>query len=106
MGGGSEAEQSYNLIRKAMTNAVVTPFFDREQLTCVFTDASDDFWGMVITQIPPEEEGLPVHEQTHKPLAFVSGRFRGGPSLTRRLTPLWKSYRAMCIGSTQVRNRR
>ena len=73
----AKAKQSYDNIREAMMNAVVTAFFDREQLTCVFTDASDDFWGMVITQIPPEEEGLPVHEQTHKPLAFVSGRFRG-----------------------------
>ena len=60
-----------------MINAVVTAFFDRKQLTCVFTDASDDFWGLVITQIPPEEKHLPVHEQAHRPLAFVSGRFRG-----------------------------
>ncbi|OWZ07203.1 hypothetical protein PHMEG_00020436 [Phytophthora megakarya] len=34
-------------------------------------------FGTVVTQIPPADVGLPVHEQRHQPLAFLSGSFVG-----------------------------
>ncbi|KAH9088946.1 hypothetical protein LEN26_019336 [Aphanomyces euteiches] len=44
---------------------------------CVFTDASDKFWGAVATQIPSEDLSLPLEDQRHEPLAFLSGTFTG-----------------------------
>ena len=71
-----EAKASYNAIRKAMLNAITTAFYDPNLVTCVFGDASDKFWGMIITQVPPKDLDKPVAEQDHKPLAFISGKFR------------------------------
>ena len=73
----NNAKESFNKIRKAMIHTVTTSFYDNERVTCVFGDASDKYWGMVITQIPAEDLPKPVQEQDHKPLAFVSGKFRG-----------------------------
>ncbi|ETW05445.1 hypothetical protein H310_03210 [Aphanomyces invadans] len=42
---------------------------------CVFMDASDQVWGAVATQIPPDDLSLPLEEQHHQPLAFLSGNF-------------------------------
>ncbi|KAF0699577.1 Aste57867_9865 [Aphanomyces stellatus] len=44
---------------------------------CVFTDASDKFWGAVATQVPPSDLDKPLEEQRHEPLAFISGTFAG-----------------------------
>ncbi len=43
----------------------------------IFPDASKDAWASVITQIPPEDKNLPVHEQRHELLAFFGKRFTG-----------------------------
>ncbi|OWZ03858.1 LOW QUALITY PROTEIN: hypothetical protein PHMEG_00024341 [Phytophthora megakarya] len=42
---------------------------------CLFADASQTHFGVVVTQIPPADAGLPVHEQHHQSLAFLSGSF-------------------------------
>ncbi|KAF0707151.1 hypothetical protein AaE_013747 [Aphanomyces astaci] len=39
------------------------------------TDASHEFHGAVLTQVPTGQAQLPVGEQDHRPLAFVSGAF-------------------------------
>ncbi|KAF0704575.1 Aste57867_7321 [Aphanomyces stellatus] len=44
---------------------------------CVFTDASDQFWGAVTTQVPPSDLDKPLEDQRHEPLAFISGTFDG-----------------------------
>ena len=44
---------------------------------CVFTDASQDYWGSVITQVKPGELKKTLQEQQHEPLAFLSGAFKG-----------------------------
>ncbi|KAH9159923.1 hypothetical protein LEN26_002101 [Aphanomyces euteiches] len=41
---------------------------------------SQDFWGSVVTQIPLEDMDLPLYQQRHQPLAFLSGRFVGASS--------------------------
>ncbi|KAH9099082.1 hypothetical protein LEN26_016366 [Aphanomyces euteiches] len=42
---------------------------------CLYTDASDGFWGTICTQVPPGDLDLPIEEQRHEPLAFLSGSF-------------------------------
>jgi hypothetical protein len=39
------------------------------------TDASQEFYGAVLTQMPVEDLESHTDEQRHEPLAFISGRF-------------------------------
>jgi hypothetical protein len=41
------------------------------------TDASDRFYAGLVTQIQEEQLDLPMEEQDHQPLAFLSGEFKG-----------------------------
>jgi RNase H-like domain found in reverse transcriptase len=43
----------------------------------VLTDASDRFYTGLVTQIDEEQLDLPMEEQDHQPLAFLSGEFKG-----------------------------
>lgn len=47
----------------------------------LYTDASQDHWGAILTQLEPGGLALPLGEQKHRPLAFLSCRFAGIPSL-------------------------
>ena len=44
------------------------------------TDASENYWAGVLTQIPKEDTAKPQSEQRHEPLAFVNGAFSGAMS--------------------------
>jgi RNase H-like domain found in reverse transcriptase len=48
---------------------------------CVFayTDASERHWSSIITQVPHADLELPHADQSHAPLAFLSGSFVGAP---------------------------
>ncbi|KAH9181325.1 hypothetical protein AeNC1_016699 [Aphanomyces euteiches] len=48
---------------------------DPDKMVCLYTDASDGFWGAIATQVLCLE--LVASEQRHEPLAFLSGAFRG-----------------------------
>jgi hypothetical protein len=41
----------------------------------LFCDASDKYWGSTLTQVPVDQLDLPVEQQTHEPIAFLSGAF-------------------------------
>jgi RNase H-like domain found in reverse transcriptase len=47
---------------------------------CLYTDASQDYWGAIATQLEPGEAQLPLEQQNHRPLTFLSGRFVGASS--------------------------
>ena len=40
---------------------------------CLFTDASDFHWGIIVTQMPREDLDFDVLVQRHEPLPFLSG---------------------------------
>lgn len=44
---------------------------------CIFTDASDRFWASVVTQCETNELNKSIKNQSHQPLAFLSGEFTG-----------------------------
>jgi hypothetical protein len=52
-------------------------FTDPDKRICVLTDASDLFYAGLVTQIDEEQLDLPMEEQDHQPLAFLSGDFKG-----------------------------
>ena len=43
---------------------------------CLFTDASDFHWGVIVTQMPKEDLDLDVLVQRHEPLAFSQWNFQ------------------------------
>jgi RNase H-like domain found in reverse transcriptase len=44
---------------------------------CLYTDASQDYWSAIATQVPPADLDLPQEDQRHEQLAFLSGSFTG-----------------------------
>ena len=60
-----------------LCSAVTLAHPDPAKDMCVFTDASQSHWGSVITQCEPGALSLPLGEQQHEPLIFLSGAFKG-----------------------------
>ncbi|KAH9174484.1 hypothetical protein AeNC1_017678, partial [Aphanomyces euteiches] len=48
-----------------------------DMTVCLHTDASEGFWGTIATQVPYDDLSLPLEDQRHQPLAFLSGAFTG-----------------------------
>jgi hypothetical protein len=76
-GWNSASEATFNHINNVIGHSVTLAYPSDALATCVFTDASDTHWAGVVTQVPREQLSLPVAEQSHQPLAFVSGAFSG-----------------------------
>jgi hypothetical protein len=62
-------------IKTLLANQVKLAHFDPQSVLCLFTDASDSFYGIMLTQINSEEVDTPIWEQKHRPIAFLSGKF-------------------------------
>ena len=60
-------------IQKAANEFMAT--YDPLLALCLFTDASDFYWALMITQCPYEDLDKPVSEQRHRPIMFLSGKF-------------------------------
>ena len=75
---GADHDSSFTLVTEALLRNVELslPRSDAEWQVCLFCDASPDFWGAVYTNCLTSQLSLPVAEQTHVPLAFLSGAFR------------------------------
>jgi hypothetical protein len=52
-------------------------FYDPDTRICVLTDAFYRFCAGLVTKIHEEQVYLPVEEQDHQPLTFLSGEFKG-----------------------------
>ncbi|KAH9092351.1 hypothetical protein LEN26_018494 [Aphanomyces euteiches] len=68
---------AFNQCKSALQAVVTLAHPDPDKAVCLFTDASNDFWGAVVTQIPTDDEGVDLVNQRHEPLAFLSGSFKG-----------------------------
>jgi hypothetical protein len=60
-------------IKECLKNQVKLAYLDRKQSLCMFTDARDLFYGIMLTQIPNEDVGKPFEHQKHSPHVFLSG---------------------------------
>jgi hypothetical protein len=63
--------------KKALANMITLAHPDQSKIFALFPDASHRSWGSVLTQVEPASAELPVAEQKHQPLAFLSGAFKG-----------------------------
>jgi hypothetical protein len=50
-----ETNNCFNNIKFLLSNQVKLSHLDSSQILCLFTDASDLFYGIILTQIPPED---------------------------------------------------
>jgi hypothetical protein len=75
VGWSADHAECFESVKKALANVVPLAHPREDLVVCVFTDASDLFWGAVATQVPPTDLDLPLEEQRHEPLAFLSGSF-------------------------------
>ncbi|KAE9213171.1 hypothetical protein PF004_g15421 [Phytophthora fragariae] len=76
--GWSESDTAcLNAVRDALVNMVPLAHPSQTAEVCLYADASQDYWGAVVTQIDPSELQLALEKQNHRPLAFRSGRFAG-----------------------------
>ena len=62
---------AFENVKRGLVNAIETSFFDPKLKTCVFGDASDEFWCLVITQCKPGVERLPWKDQEGKHKVLV-----------------------------------
>jgi hypothetical protein len=58
-----------------LANQVKMAYFDPSKLLCLFTEASDYFYGTMLTQIHSKDVDKPILEKDHMPIAFLSGKF-------------------------------
>jgi hypothetical protein len=79
-GWSNEHDVCLQQCKEALTTIVPLAHPDDTKLLCLYTDASSDHWGAVLTQIDAQDLERSLHEQAHEPLAFLSGTFKGAES--------------------------
>jgi hypothetical protein len=72
-----EEQAAFKDLQAAIMDSMTLAFPDLGKRICVLTDASDRFYAGLVTQIDEEQLDLPMEEQDHQPLAFLSGDFKG-----------------------------
>jgi hypothetical protein len=71
------AKDCFRKSKDLVKSAIIATHYDPKLRLCVFPDASEDHWGLFITQAPREDMNLPFEQQRHKPLSMLSGSFKG-----------------------------
>jgi RNase H-like domain found in reverse transcriptase len=74
---GPEEQAAFKDLQAAMMESMTLSFPDPGKRICVLTNASDRFYAGLVTQTHEEQVDLPMEEQDHQPLAFLSGEFKG-----------------------------
>jgi RNase H-like domain found in reverse transcriptase len=74
---GPEEQAAFKYLQAAIMDSMTLAFPDPDKRICVLTDASDRFYVGLVTQIDEKQLDLPMEEQDHQPLAFLSGEFKG-----------------------------
>lgn len=80
VGWERQQQEAFDACRAALVRMVPLAYPRSEAEVCVYTDASDEFWGAIVTQVEPTMLSRPRDDQAHEPLAFLSGRFVGAAS--------------------------
>jgi hypothetical protein len=74
---GPEEQATFKDLHAAIMVSMTLAFPDQDKRICVLTDASDRFYAGLVTQIHEKQLDLPIEEQDHQPLAFLSGEVKG-----------------------------
>jgi RNase H-like domain found in reverse transcriptase len=73
---GPEEQAAFKDLQAAIMISMTLAFPDPDKRIYVMTDASDRFYAGLAAQIDEEQLELPMEEQDHQPLAFLSGEFK------------------------------
>ncbi|OWY96510.1 hypothetical protein PHMEG_00033206 [Phytophthora megakarya] len=60
-----------------LADAATLAYTDDSATTCLFTDASDIGWAVIVTQVTDFDPKIPVTQQQHRLLTCMSGTFTG-----------------------------
>ena len=79
VGWGPIHDKAFETLKAAIANTVRLAHLDDDKVVCLFPDASDKFWGSMLTQVPEADaiSAKPIADWAHEPLGFLSGCFRG-----------------------------
>jgi hypothetical protein len=77
VGWDGSHEEELQKIKQVLLKMVPLSHALPENDVCLFTDASLDHWGAIVTQVPPADSHKQIGDQKHQPLAFLSGKFTG-----------------------------
>jgi hypothetical protein len=72
-----EEQAAFKYLQATIMKSMTLAFPDPDKRICVLTDASDRFYVGLMTQIDEEQLKLPMEQQNHQPLEFLSGEFKG-----------------------------
>jgi RNase H-like domain found in reverse transcriptase len=73
---GPEEQAAFKDLQAAIMDSMTLAFPDPDKSICVLTDGSDRFCAGLVTQVDEEQLDIPMDEQDHQPLAFLSGEFK------------------------------
>jgi RNase H-like domain found in reverse transcriptase len=74
---GPEEQAAFKDLQAAIMESMTLALPDPDKRICVLPDACDRFYAGLVTQIHQEQLNLPIEDQYHQPLAFLSGEFKG-----------------------------
>jgi hypothetical protein len=74
---GDGAREAFKDIQTVIADSMTMAYPDPSKRICVLTDASERFYAGIVTQVDKSQLDLPIEQQDHQPLAFVSGEFKG-----------------------------
>lgn len=101
VGWKEEHMNCWESCKKQLQNLVTLAHPDDTKEICVFADASNDFWGALITQISSEHMERLIENQHHEPLLFLSGKFTGAaeswPIIEKKLLPSYRRVKKQII---------
>jgi hypothetical protein len=69
----AEHGSAFIRVKKLVTHAVALAHPKQDYKMYLFTDASDLYSRIFLTQVPNKQLKVSVHDQEHKPLVFLSG---------------------------------
>lgn len=73
----TEHTKAFDHLKKQLASAVELSHPKEGYRLCLSTDASESHWSTILTQSPISERKLPLQEQSHSPMALLSGSFKG-----------------------------
>ena len=68
--------EAFRALQAKFAKAIEEAFVIPGARLCLFTDASDDFYAAMLTQVQEWDEAKEVHEQVHDIVACLSGEFK------------------------------
>ena len=75
VGWNDDSARQFDAFRDAMTSTVQRTYYDPERVTCIWTDANEFNYSLIMTQCAVDELQKDVDEQAHTILVCNSGTF-------------------------------